>query len=75
MIIDLDYFRSEIVKFRDIMCSRKFTTEQKDDAFYGLAYAYINCKATGDDNKQVITMFDMTRLEWERRRLYEVCGI
>ena len=73
MKIDLKYLTNEIIQFRGIMCSKKFTLEQKDSAYNGLVYAYLHHEIPpGKDRETMITLFQATNIEWERRRLYEV---
>lgn len=73
MLIDYDYLIKQLMLFRNIMCSTKFTVEQKDNAFNGLVYAYLHHNIPIGKNKNVIiTLFEATSIEWERRRLFEV---
>ena len=46
--------------FRRVMCSTKYTIEQKDTAFGDLAIDYLRCKVTGRDT---ITFVSITE-EW-----------
>ena len=72
MKIDYAYLIKELMQFRGIMCSTKFTLEQKDDAYNGLIYAYLHHDIpAGKDRDAAITLFQATNMEWERRRLFE----
>ena len=76
MKFDLKYIMNELMQFREIMCSTKFTLEQKDNAFNGLVYAYLHHNIPeGKDKEQMVVLFQATNMEWERRRLYEVFHI
>jgi len=55
--------------FRRIMCSTKYTLEQKDEAWGSLCTDYFRCELT-----QVhIKAFAATEREWSMRRGYEEC--
>lgn len=54
--------------FRRVMCSSKYTVEQKDTAFGGLIEDYFRCELEGPD----ITIFVATEREWSMRRSYEI---
>jgi len=72
MEVTMDYYRDEYNKFREIMCSTKYTTEQKEDAFQGMAYVYLNTKTDNDKDKDaLITSFQALTIEYEMRMLYE----
>lgn len=49
MKITGDYFLKEYHTFREIMCSLKYTIEDKDEAFKGLTFVYFNIES--DDPK------------------------
>ena len=49
--------------FRDVMCSTKYTLENKENAFMGLAQDYLRCELTEDDD---IFFVSICR-EWDMR--------
>lgn len=53
--------------FREVMCSTKYTIEQKENTFDGLATDYLRCNL----NKNDIVTFKAICLEWEMRKVYE----
>jgi hypothetical protein len=65
---DRELFHKQVIYFRSVMCSTKYTREQKEIAFENLAETYLRCKLNQDD----ITLFVMTSEEFERRSLYEL---
>ena len=62
-----DMFHISLRHFRRIMCSTKYTLEQKDSAFDGLAEDYFRCDLEDKD----IKFFEVIVKEWSRRREYE----
>lgn len=54
--------------FRQIMCSTKYTLQQKDTAFGDLATDYVRCKIEDSD----IVIFAAILEEWSRRRGWEM---
>jgi hypothetical protein len=65
----LEYFRTEMTRFREVMCSTKYTLEQKDKAFEGLTQCFV-CLPPG--NKDETFMYEVLLDEWARRSAYEV---
>lgn len=50
--------------FRNVMCSTKYTTAQKDSAWGGLCEDYIRCKLT----PRLVQAFVAMEVEWSMRR-------
>jgi len=73
MEITENYLKDEIISFREIMCSTKYTIEQKDNAFKGLFWVWLRCNSTLTAKFE--NLINATILEWERRKLYEVVRI
>ena len=65
---DRELFIKQVMFFRKVMCSTKYTLEQKEIAFEHLAEAYLRCNLNQSD----IDLFVMTSEEFERRSLYEL---
>jgi len=63
-----DMFVISYHHFRRVMCSNKYTLEQKDSAFESLAQDYIRCDLEDDD----VTSFVAAAEEWAMRGGYEV---
>lgn len=64
----MEWYKKALLHFREIMCSKEYTLEQKDKAFYDFCQDAFNCaKEAGD-----IPLFHATVIEWEKRRYYEV---
>lgn len=53
--------------FRKVMCSNKYTLEQKDNVFTGLAQDYIRCNLEDGD----MVAFVALEKEWSMRRVWE----
>lgn len=62
------YFREELVRFREIMCSKSYTIAQKEAAFKGLGMAYLNLP---DGCEAEVQLFISTSDEFQRRLYYE----
>jgi hypothetical protein len=76
MRVDMDYYRSEYMKFRGVMCSTKYTVKQKRDAFQGMAWIYLNAKTESEEDKDFLVIsFQALFAEFERRMMYEEIGI
>jgi len=60
-----------MLHFREIMCSTKYTLEQKDNAFEDLSTDYLRTIYKTDGDR---LLFEALMLEWEKRRLYECFG-
>lgn len=73
MKLDYEYIRDMIVEFREIMCSRRYTIEQKEESFTALMRCWLLCEKDAEIRLQ--TIMDATVLEFERRRIYECIGI
>lgn len=67
-----EQYEKDLLKFRGIMCSTKFTVLQKDNALNGLINAWIETRLDQDDSLSHLTR--ATMIEWTRRREYEVNG-
>ena len=72
MLITGDYFLSEYHAFRKIMCSRKYTIKQKDDAFAGLTCVYLNVPADDPKIKTCKAAYEALFEEYPKRIVYEV---
>ncbi len=73
MIITLDYFKKEYMRFREIMCSTEHTAKQKGDALTGLLTVYMNIKLKdGDDYEIAGDMMSALLKEYNMRMAYEV---
>jgi len=59
-----EMFLTSLHHFRQIMCSTKYTLEQKDEAFGALCQDYIRCNLSS----RLITAFVATEMEWAMRR-------
>lgn len=70
-VLTPEYFLKEIHSFREIMCSTKYTLEQKTKAFEGLLYIYIAMEDLDLDGP-ISHFFDTTVVEWERRSVYDL---
>jgi hypothetical protein len=64
-----EYFRQEMQRFREVMCSTAYTLDQKEKAFEGLALGYV-CLPAGCKNEEML--FESLTDEWARRGAYEV---
>jgi hypothetical protein len=67
-----EQYEKDLLKFRNIMCSTKFTLLQKDDALNGLINAWMETHLDQEDSLSCLTR--ATMIEWTRRREYEVNG-
>ena len=75
MEITMDYFSSEYMKFRDIMCSKKYTPEQKLDAWGGLLTVYVNVKTDNKEDKDTLLVrMQALKREFDMRLEYELFG-
>jgi len=69
-----DYFNAEFCRFREVMCSRNYTSEQKADALHGfmfVAFAAIE-NAPADRRQRIEDAFRATCNEYDRRLAYEL---
>ncbi len=62
-----EFFVKDYHRFREVMCSTKYTTEQKESSFESLATSYLRCHLTESD----VQLFTSVSLEWEMRKMYE----
>lgn len=70
--LTLKYFTKELYIFRKIMCSTKHTIIQKDAAFEGLTYLYLNTESMDKkDSEKLITAYQAIMTEWIQRRAYQ----
>ena len=65
---DRELFLKQMMFFRKVMCSTKYTLVQKEIAFENLAEAYLRCKLNQND----IDFFVLTSEEFQRRSAYEL---
>lgn len=79
MIFDRDYFRDEVLRFRDMAGQRSYTVAQLDRAFAALTFVFFRCvatqvaPATTEDDKDMMTgWFECVREEWARRATYRI---
>ncbi|KKN69804.1 hypothetical protein LCGC14_0437500 [marine sediment metagenome] len=69
----MEYYRSEYVKFREIMCSKKYTPQQKIGAFGGLVMVYTHVKTTNKkDQESIIISMQALKIEFDMRLKYEL---
>lgn len=62
------YFYSEMLEFRQVMGSTKFTLDQKDDGFRAITLLYFNLPNATETN---IMHYTALAKEWTIRRIYE----
>lgn len=65
---DRELFIKQILYFRKIMGSTKYTLEQKEKEFENVAQAYFRCNITEDDKTIFVALAD----EFQRRSEYEI---
>lgn len=71
-MIDYKYFLGEFNSFRDVMCSTKYTKEQKENALQGLMFVYIRMKpGTKEEESLAQSAIDMLMVEFPMRMQYE----
>lgn len=66
----IDYFRQEVVRFRELMGSKAFWEqpfEKRDRATYTLGLLYVCFEGTPEENEDVITLYTATIDEYYRR--------
>lgn len=63
-----ELFVKSLHHFRKILCSTKYTYEQKNKAFDGLTCDYFRCKLTEDDKMNFVSMVK----EFNIRQTYEL---
>lgn len=68
-IATVAYFYEEVARFREVMCSRRYTEEQKDRAFDGLTFVYLNLPSEAPE--RVEHVFVATSDEFIRRKVLE----
>lgn len=61
--LTFDYFLSEFHKFREIMTSTEYSMEQKQDAFEGLLFVYVNVRCGEKDNETMKRAMSMLVVE------------
>ena len=68
MKITHEYFLNEYHKFREIMCSTKYTPKQKQDAYGGLLQVYMACEDKDPENEELRKMaIEMLQMEFPLR--------
>ena len=72
MKITGDYFLKEYHAFREIMCSRKYTVEQKDKAFSGLTYVYFNIDPNDPKLETCRSAYEALFHEFSMRQVYQI---
>ncbi len=65
---DREFFIKQLLHFRKIMCSIKFSLERKEKEFECLGESYFRCNLTPED----ITLFKSTADEFQRRSIFEL---
>jgi len=85
--ITYKYFLSEYHKFREIMCSRDISIEDKLEAFKGLVYEYVNLDPETSEDDKGVCETAMSALSYELNMrigyqfesqldaLFESCGL
>ena len=66
----LEYFNSEVCKFRELMGNRDFMsdTKKQDAAVHALTFCYFNVETKNDDEQErLINTFTSTMIEFEKR--------
>ncbi len=66
-----EYFLKEIHFFRNIICSKEYSLEQKENAFEKLLHLYISIENL-DKESPIFIFFQATVEEWERRCVLEM---
>lgn len=66
----LDYFKEEAGRFREVMCSKAHTEEQKTRAFSALFLVAVNVESDGQQAAQMI--WKMIANEYALRRTFEI---
>ena len=71
--ITKDYFLKEFVEFRKIMCSRKYTIEDKLKAYKALWFIYLNLKSdiSTDDEELCKDAMNALDIEFNMRIGYQ----
>jgi hypothetical protein len=64
-----EYFREEVLRFREVMCSRAYTLEQKETAFGAITLLYLNLPKGA---QKEMDLYKYLADEWSRRHSYEV---
>ena len=74
MKITFQYMCDEIVRFRKIIESRKYTIDQKDDAVRTLVWTWVHGEhdMTVEEEASMATMLRSQMIEWTRRKSYEM---
>jgi len=74
MNFDFDYFKEELLRFRGMMCDRKFSVEQLDKVFKGLLYVYFRVEANLDEEEIMKNWIVATTIEFDRRKQFLILG-
>lgn len=70
-LVTLAYYYEEVGRFRDVMCSTRYTEEQKQAAFDGLSMVYLNFHGSAGDEAKVMRSFEATSVEFVRRQILD----
>ena len=69
--ISVDYFRSELTAFRDVMCSTAYTLRQKNLAFRAIGLQAMNLDPKDPQVGMAEAWWYATVDEWMRRMAFE----
>ena len=64
------YLFEQMNEFRKVMCSTEFSLEQKEAAFNGVSYVWLNTSRAGI--KETGGLFESLAAEWSHRRVLEI---
>lgn|ERR1035438_3821799 len=67
-VLDLNYFRQEVVRFREYIGRAGMPQEKRERAFKALSFVYFNIKcANEDETRMLVDLFVQTSDEYSRR--------
>jgi hypothetical protein len=69
--VSAEYFRDEVVRFREVMCSTSYALEQKVRAFKAIALLALNLDQADSRYEWADGIWQTTAAEWSRRYAYE----
>ena len=71
MNLTFNYFKEEVLRFRELFGNIKSSIENLDKAFKGLSYVYLNVVCENEKEEDSLkNLFVATIKEWEIRRRY-----